>query len=196
VDGPFSYSGEGELAIVDLAYTQLLGDEQVTTRVVSTGTAAYVVADDEVVELAGDDVEPLRLGDGNGGVTDLGIGGWIRDPEVVDGDGGRTITGEVAVADFLGDLARVGAEVAGDPDVEPLDGDAAERLEGLVQSSEAEVVVGDDGLPQSLRMVVDFGSEVPPELQEALGPYASARLELTMALERLTEPLQVEAPTG
>ena len=196
VEGPFSYTGDGELAVVDLSYTQLLGEEQLTTRVVSTGSDAYVVSDDDVVALTGDDIAPLRLGDGNGSVTDLGIGGWIRDPQVTDGDGGRTITGEVAVGDFLGDLARVGAQVAGDPDVAALDDDTAERLDGLAQSSEAEVVLGDDDLPQSVRLVVDFGGEVPAELQEALGPYASTRLELTMELERLTEPLQVEAPTG
>ena len=196
VEGPFSYSGDGELAVVDLSYTQLLGEQQLTTRVVSTGSAAYVVDGDEVIELAGDDTAPLRLGDGNGGVTDLGIGGWIRDPQVSESDDGRTITGEVAVADFLADLARVGAQVAGDPDLAALDDDTATRLDGLAQSSEAAVVLGDDDLPQSVRLVVDFGGDVPPELTEALGPYASTRLELTMELERLTEPLQVDAPTG
>ena len=191
IAGPFSFEGEGS-AVVDLAYTRLLGDEEVTTQVVSTGDAVFVVADGEVVEVPPEDAAALQLGDGEGGVADLGIAGWLRDPQV----DGSTLTGEVDVADFLTDLARIGGQVSGDGASGALDGDAAERLGGLARSSEGTIVLGEDDLPSSIHVVVDFGSEVPAELQEALGPYASARLELTVALERLAEPLSVEAPTG
>ena len=191
VVGPFSFDGEGN-AVLDLEYTRLLGSEEAVTQVVSTGDAVYVVTEGDVVEVPAEQASALRLGDGSGGIADLGVAGWVREPSVVDG----TVTGEVDVADFLTDLARVGAQVSGDVDVAPLEGDAAERLAALAQSSEAEIVLGDDDLPSSIRIVVDFGSEVPPELQDALGPYASARLELSVALERLDEPLTVEAPTG
>jgi hypothetical protein len=124
-------------------------------------------------------------------VADLGIAGWVRDPQVE----GSTVTGEVDVADFLTDLARLGEDLGGGAAGE-LDGDVAERLDGLARSSSAEVELGDDDLPRSIHLVVDFGGEVPDELREALGPYASANLELTVTLERLTDPLVVEAPTG
>ena len=192
IEGPFSFAGEGENAVADLQYTELLGADEVTTQVVATGDAVFVVVDGDVIEVPAEQTAGLRLGDGDGGIADLGIAGWVRDPQV----DGRTVTGEVDVADFLTDMARIGAQVAGDEDPGTLDGDAAERLDALAQSSSAEVVLGEDDLPSSIHLVIDFGGEVPEELREALGPYASARLELTVALERLTEPLTVEAPTG
>jgi hypothetical protein len=51
IAGPFSFEGDGALALADLTYTRLLGDEELTTQVVSTGDAVYVVTDGEVVEL-------------------------------------------------------------------------------------------------------------------------------------------------
>jgi hypothetical protein len=192
VEGPFSFEGDGELAVVDLAFTRLLGDEELATQVVSTGDAMYVVTDGEVVELTPEARAELRLGDGEGGVADLGIAGWVRDPRV----DGRTVTGEVDVADFLTDLARIGEGLGGAPAAGGLDDDVAERLDALARSSSVEIELAEDDLPTSIQLDVDFGGEVPDELREALGPYASAHLALTVTLERLTEPLVVAAPTG
>ena len=44
--------------------------------------------------------------------------------------------------------------------------------------------------------MVDFAGRVPEELRQALGPYAAARIELTLSLEALTEPLEVAKPGG
>lgn len=197
VEGPFSFEGDTEIAVVDLTYTRLLGDEELTSQVLSTGDAVYVVTDGDVAEVPAADAGELRLGDGSGGVADLGIAGWVRDPQVEESDGGgRVVTGEVAVADLLADLARIGAQLGDGETTGVLDDEAAQRLQGLARSSSAEVELGDDDLPRAATFVVDFGGEVPEELREALGPYASARLELTLAVAPLSEPLVVAAPEG
>lgn len=197
MEGPFSTAG-GTLPVLDLRYTRLLADQESVIQVVSTGEAAFVVTDGETVEVPPDDAARLRLGDGDGGIADLGIAGWVRDPKVEDRGGGvRVVRGTVDVADFLSDLARIGAQAGGGGRGEPLEGDdAAERLRRLARSSEFSAELGPDDLPRSLRTVVDFGGQVPEEVREALGSYASARLELTLSLERLTGPLEVKAPTG
>jgi hypothetical protein len=196
MEGPFSMEG-GALPVLDLRYTRLLGDRESVIRVVSTGEEAFVVADDRTVEVPPEDADRLRLGDGDGGIADLGIAGWARDPEVEERDGGvRVVRGGVDVADLLSDLARIGAQAGGGGRGERLDDDAAARLRTMARSSEFVAELGPDDLPRSLRAVVDFGGRVPDEVREALGPYASARLELTLSLERLRSPLDVEAPTG
>ena len=196
MEGPFSM-GEGTLPVLDLRYTRLLGDRESVIQVVSTGEAAFVVADGKTVEVPPEEAAGLRLGDGDGGIADLGIAGWVRDPEVEDRGGGvRVVRGTVDVADLLSDLARIGAQAGGGGAGERLDGENAERLQRMARASDFVAELGRDDLPRSLRAVVDFAGAVPDELREALGPYAAARMELTLSLGRLTAPLEVEAPTG
>jgi len=79
-------------------------------------------------------------------------------------EGGATGVEDVGIADWVDDAA-------------------AERLEARVRASSIEVVtVGDDHRLRSLDAGVDFGTEVPEGLEEVLGPYAAARLELRLAL--------------
>lgn len=78
MEGPFS-TAQGDLAVLDLSYTRLLGGAESVTRVVSTGKAAYVVADGKTTEVPADRAGALALGDGAGGVGELGIAGWARD---------------------------------------------------------------------------------------------------------------------
>lgn len=196
MEGPFSTAGGG-LPVLDLRYTRLLGTEESVTRVVSTGNAVFVVVDGEVTPVPPERSARLRLGDGDGGMADLGIAGWVEDPQVREGDGGvRTVTGKLDVADLLSDLARIGEQAGGGEGGGRLDADGARRLSDLAAAREVVVELGADDLPRSLRAVVDFAGRVPDELREALGAYASPRLELTLSLERLTEPLVVEAPDG
>lgn len=193
VEGPFSYRGEGKLPVLDMRYTVLAGGEEQVTRVVSTGEAVFVVNGDEVTEVPADQVSALRLGTGEGGAANLGIAGWVRNAkEETRPDGIRVVSGTVDVADLLSDLARIAEQTGAGG--HQLDEDAAERLNGLARSSAVTVELGEDDLPRAVNAVVDFGATVPKELAEALGPYAAARLELTVQLERLTEDLRVEAP--
>ena len=196
MEGPFS-TAEGDMAVLDLRYTRLLGGKESVTRVVSTGDAVYVVADGKTTELPADDAAELALGDGGGGVGDLGIAGWARDENVAErADGTTVVTASIDVADFLSDLARLTEQVGGGDGAGKLDAKSAERLAALARSTELAVELGKDDLPRSVRAVVDFGATVPDRLREALGPFASARLEFTLTLERLTKPLVVRKPTG
>lgn len=196
MEGPFAI-GDGAMPVLDLRYVRLLGDRESETRVVSTGEVAFVVAGGKTIEVPPEEAARLRLGDGDGGVADLGIAGWARQPRVEAGDGGvRVVRATVDVADLLSDLARMGAQAGGGGRGEVLDDEAAERLQRLVESSELVAELGADDLPRALRVVVDFAGRVPEDLREALGAYASPRLELTLSLERLDGPLEVQAPGG
>lgn len=195
VTGPFSWAGDHELAVVDLTHVQVAGDEEVEQRVVSDGEAAVVVVDGEVVEVPASELAALRVGDGSGGIGDLGVAGWVVGAEESEGEDGATVVrGEVDVADMLSDLARVAAQVAGEPDLPAPDGDAADRLRDLVESSEIEVVLDGDDL-RSLRATVDFAAPGDVELRRALGRYAAARLIVELSLAELDDPLEVDLPT-
>jgi hypothetical protein len=196
MEGPFSFAGDGTLPVLDLQYTRLLGENEQTSRVLSTGEAMYVVADGQTTAVPANATGGLRLGeaDGDGGFADLGIAGWIEQPVTSKAkDGSRIVTGELDVADLLSDLARTGAQAGIGLDADDLDGDA-EHLRRQVQHSEMVVEIGADDLPRSVQATVDFGDDLPPKLAEVLGPYASTRIHLTLSIERLAEPLRVAAP--
>ena len=182
VDGTYSFASDGDLPVFDFTYTELLaGDENVAT-ITSDGDAVVVVVDGEEHELSADDASSLRLGDDEG-FADLGIASWVDEPQERQRGDDTVVTGGVDAADLLSDIARIAGQVSGAGEIGPLDEDGAKRLASLVRSSEIEVVVGDDDLPRSVEAVLDFGSDVPDELTDALGPYAAARLRLSVTLE-------------
>ena len=193
MEGPYSIAGEGELPVFDLTYTQLAGEAEVVTQVVSTGEAAFVVVDGEATEIEGETASALRMGEGEG-FTGLGIAGWVVDPTEDRRGDDTVVRGRVDAADLLGDLARIVSQVAGAGDAASPSGEDADRLRALVRSSEAEVVVGDGDLPRTIDLSVDFGGEVPDELVDALGPYAAATLDLHLELEAIDADLEVDAP--
>jgi hypothetical protein len=181
-DGSFSFASEGDLPVFDFEYTELLAGEENVATITSDGKAVTVVVDGDEHELSADDARSLRLGDDEG-FADLGIASWVDEPSERQRGDDTIVTGGVDAADLLSDIARIAAQVNGSGEVGPLEGDAAERLAGLVRSSEIEVVIGDDDVPRSVEAVLDFGADVPDELTEALGPYAAAQLRLTVTLE-------------
>lgn len=190
VEGPFSFDSPGELAVLELTYTRVLGAEELSTTVISDGDQAWVVQDGEAIAVPEDQLDSLRVGGDQGGVPSLGLEEWAVDPE----EDGRTVTAGIDAAALLEDLQRIAADVDGEPVGDALDDDAADRLRGLVEDGELEVVTTDDGGFESLRAVVDFGGGVPAELRDALGAYAGARLALTMTLDELDGPLEVARP--
>ena len=202
--GPFSLAADTDLAVFDLTYTRLLGDDEESTAVVSTGNEAFVTVEGTTYRVPEDDLGPLRLADEDDreGFGDLGIAGWVIDPkesegESIDGAPTRRITGEVDAADLLSDLARMTAQLTGDQEIEPLDGDLAGRMQELVQASDFEAIVGaDDHRLHSLRAVIDFGPLVPEVVRRSLGAYAGARIEVRLSLQPADGDLEVEAPEG
>ena len=201
--GPFTMSAEHDLAVFDLTYTKLLGATSQTTKVRSTGEAAFVTTGGKVYKVAEDDTGPLQVSDDSGGgFGDLGIAGWVRDPKVsagstVDGERTEVIKGAVNAADLMSDLTRVAGQFGDDEELAALDDEAAERLQKLVRSSTIEVITGaEDRQLRSLHAVVDFGTRTPKELRKSLGAYADARIEVRLTLKDAPRNLRVETPAS
>ena len=185
MEGPFSYEDDRPFPELDLRYTSLLGARQQAVRVVSDGHTVELVHDSGArTAVPPQQANLLRLGPGNGGIADLGIGGWVKDAAVVERpDGTRLVTGQVNVADLLSDLARINAQAAGTEAGKSLDGDRARRLDRLARQSEFTAELDHNDLPRQLRATLDFGPEMPAELRAALGPYASPRLEVSLSVQ-------------
>lgn len=185
LEGPFDFDSGGDVPVLDLTYTRLLGDEEQAVRVVSDGESVTVEQDGaDPVEVPDDELDALRLGDGGAaGLEDLDLADWVEDPEETEDGATTTVRGELDAAALLQDLNRIVAGVAGAEGLAQLEGDAADELASHVQESTIEVVTeGDDHRLRSLDAAIDFGRDVPEGLEEALGPYAAARLQLSLAL--------------
>lgn len=184
MEGPFSHDGDRPFPELDLRYTSLLGATRQTVRIVSDGERIELVHDSGTrTPVPPEQAKSLRLGRGDGGIADLGIAGWVEEAAVVERpDGTRLVTGRVAVADLLSDLARISAQTGGPEAGKSLDGDAARRLERLARNSDFTAELDRENLPRQLHAVLDFGPELPPELRAALGPYASPRFEVSLSV--------------
>lgn len=193
LDGRFQYGDEGSLPVMEFTYSELLADQATEASVLSDGTTAWVVVDGQVTELSDEQARPLRLGGGEG-FADIGISSWVEDASETKRGAETVVTGSVDAADLLSDLSRLASQVGGTGDLDPLEGDDAERLAALVQSSDIEVVIDDDDLPRSVDATIEFGTEVPDELVDALGPYAAATLRLVVELAPLDGDLTVTPP--
>jgi hypothetical protein len=183
MQGPFSVEEGQEFPTFDLRYTNLLGGDQSVVQIVSDGTAVSVLHDGARTPVPPQQARLLRLGSGDGGFTDLGVSGWLEDPVVEErADGSRRVTGRVDAADLLSDLVRISGQATGSDAIGGLDSDSARRLGKLVRRSEFVAELDAGHLPRDLRAVVDFGGQLPDALRSALGPYASPRLEVTLAV--------------
>jgi hypothetical protein len=187
--------GDGDLPILDLTATRLLGDSELATEVLSTGDAVFVTVDGTTYEVPDDEAEQLAgLGLGR-----LDVADWVLDPEEsdgeeVDGVATRRITGRLDVAELLADLAAVEGRTGGDA-IPELDDEARDRLRGLVREDEIEVLVGaDDGIVRRVRASAELAGQVPAELQDALGAVTNARLQVLVELSDIGAGLEVAAP--
>lgn len=195
--GRFDTSVGTELPVLDLTYTRLLGSRgKEVVAVQSDGRRMVVTTDGVPVEVPPDQARRLQLADGDrpAGLGELGVGGWVTDSTETDGpavDGvpTRRVTGSVDAADLISDLARLADQVSGQAPTEPLDDEARERIQSRVRSGDVEVLVDPDNLPRRMRATVDFGATVAPELQRALGPYAGARMEVTLEIRDPGRPV-------
>lgn len=199
VDGPYAFDDDHPLAVVDLTHRHVLGDESIESRIVSTGTDAWAVVDGKTTRLSDVQRRPLQLqGSRASAVPAVDLDAWLRDGKVdVDGDA-TVVTGEVEAAAFVRDLQRLAAQ-AGGRAAGGLDDELEARIAESVQSSEMRVELqgdGDDLVFRSLRATVEFGRSVPAALREALGDYAGATMELTLDVEDVATPLEVDAPSG
>lgn len=194
IEGKYEFDGEKELAIADLTYRQVLGEDSTETRVLSTGDDAWVVVDGDATELSAEQTRALRVGDGGkpSAVPALDIAEWLVDGELEEAGGRATVTGEVDASALVADLQVMAAQVAGTSGRE-LDTETAKQIDAAVEESEMTVQTARGEL-RKLTAQVDFGAQVPAALRETLGSYAAARLELSMSVEDISTPLRVEAP--
>jgi hypothetical protein len=201
LDGSFSFDGDGDLPVLDLTYRRLLGDSESATAMRSTGRAAFVSVDGATYQLPDDQLAGLRRADG-AGLGALGVAEWFTTPVLDDGepiDGTMThrVTGQLDAAAMLVDLAAVDDRLGGGSGLPALSPESAERLRGLAEGTTIELLVNaDDRLPRRLTASARLHGRVPAELQEALGRAADARLDVSLELSELDEPLEVAAPAG
>lgn len=190
VDGSFSYE-ESEYPKVDVDYDRRRGTERSENTFRSDGTAAWIIEGAVVTPVSLQALQGLREREGIAAtVPDLHIAAWVEDPERT----GDVIRGRVDVGALVGDLRVLAAETDGNRADAELPDAAAERLREALRDSSIEVRLGDDGEFRSLVAVLDFGDEIPEDVDRGLASYAASRLELRMTLEPLDEPLEVEQP--
>ena len=194
IDGVFMLPDEeGALPEADLAYTQRAGEDDVDGRFISDGTTIFVEVEGERTELPAEQVGAFRV-EGDAGAdsvfTQLDVERWLPDATVDDGGEGTTITGDLDVVAALNDIFEVAASFGG-ADVPPIEGDQAEIVRSSVQSSDAEITAGEDGLLRRLSMVIEFGV-ADAELREALGPLAGATFSLDLTISNVNEEVDVD----
>ncbi|HWL36969.1 MAG TPA: hypothetical protein VNQ77_12320 [Frankiaceae bacterium] len=191
--GPFALPEKEGLPVADVEVTELRGKESVTSSFVSTGTEAYVVRNGKTTKL---NASGVSVGGESGGLESLRIDGWLRDPEIEDGDGDtERITAGLNVAAAFDDLGRLGerlgtSALAG---LRPLDDAAKAQLEKSAKDSSIEVVTGkDDRLLR--RLVLKVTLTAAGEVPEGLRSLVPVTLSLSMDLAEVNRPVRVEPP--
>ena len=205
--GWFAVAEEGDLPVADLTYTRLTGPDRITSRFLSTGEAAFVEVDGEWTELDEADVESLRAGASDDGAAEglqgLQLDAWMDEPRLRGGpsvggaDTDLLTAGSVDPVAVLNDLIGFASGFESDPEALPdrLEGENSERLRRVVSKAEARLLTGRaDRLLRSANVLLQLEADADEELRDALGPLAGVRLEMTVEVEDLNEPVSVEPP--
>lgn len=196
VGGRFDVAVDTTLPVLDVTYTRLFGEQEQVVTLQSDGTRMVVTTNGAAVDVPPEQARQLHLAEGDrpAGLGELGVGGWITEATetegpMVDGVATRKVTGPVDAADLMSDLSVLAGQVSGQGEGQRLEGEAAERVRSRVRSGDVEILVDDDDLPRRVRATVDFGTTVAPEVQQALGPYAAARLEVMLEVRAPGQPV-------
>lgn len=203
VAGPFELAEAGKLPKADVAYTQIANGKSETVRVISTGEQAFVEVDDETHELSDAQEAELRSTGGElaGGLEELGVDDWIVDPAASDGGdvGGADtdkVTGELDLVPIVNDLGEVARSFGASAvrDLSPAD---KERLSDAVEETTFELHSGkDDRLLRRLLLEAEVAFQVAPQLREALGDLAGAKVTFELEIGNPNEPIEVDAPSS
>ena len=200
ISGSFQLPEEGALPLADIEYTDLAAEDPMTQGFISTGEAAFIVIDETAYEIPPEQAEILRGGtEGEGLFDQLEVSGWIRDPELSEGEErfGESVdrvTGQLDVVQAMNDLVLT-AQRFGRSDLAAIEGAEADRLENAVSSSRIELLTGsEDRLLRSVSLEIEFAVDEALELAEILGPLAGATFELDLQITDPNQPIEVEAP--
>jgi hypothetical protein len=202
VNGPFSLAKKGSLPVADLQYTQIANGQQGTARLISTGSKAYVQVGGTVYELPAEQTAELRNATGDlrssGGLAQLDIGDWIKDPKLSDG-------GEVGGADTKHVQAGLNTAAAVDDllslsrgfgsSLPTLDAKSRKKLADATKSASLDLYTGaKDHLLRKLDIDADFGLSVPDSLASALGTMVGAKVSFELGISRPNSTVHVSTP--
>jgi hypothetical protein len=192
--GPFALR-PGQLPVAKVAYTQIAGAHEATATFISTGTRAWAEVNGSVRELppASTDVIRQAAAGGSGGIGNLDIASWVKDPQVkAEGDLDHvTATLDVvnAANGLLALLRGLGKQT---PTIQGAEGD---RLQQAVTSSSFDVWTGkNDRLLRRLLLKADLGLSVPAELRRVLGSVVGAKVDFELAIAHPNQPVSVAPP--
>jgi hypothetical protein len=206
VDGRFAVGDDkGDLPVADLDYVRVTDGSRRTTQFISTGRAAFVRLDGRLVELTDQQLERLRVRDGDGpqGLEGLSLTDWVESPKVTTGptlDGVRTqrITGAVDAVPAINDLVALATGFGVDDEDAPrrLEGDAAERVRRAARTSTVTLLVGrEDKLLRRLDLTIEFSLQrIDDNVRKALRGLTGAELSLKIDLTDVNEPVRVTSP--
>jgi hypothetical protein len=200
--GPFALGEAGELPRVDVEYTQRANGEEATVRLVSDGERAVTLIGGQEIELDESAVEDLRqagaqvLGEDaadDEGLEELRVDRWLVEPELSEGpDGTDRIEGELDVVEVANGLIELAGSLTG---TQRLDEESAKQLRDAVESSEFELLTGeDDRLLRRLSLAAVIAADVPEELREALGDVVGGEFSFLLELDRPNEPVEISLP--
>jgi hypothetical protein len=197
--GPFALPSSPGLPVAKLEVSELRGADTSSVTFVSTGDKAYVVRAGKVTPLASPGVS---VGGGDeGGLGELRIDRWLKDPKTSDGGsvGGAETDHVVAgldVATAFDDLGRLGERLGTSAlgGLRPLDDRSRETLRKTASDSSVEVWAGkEDHLLRRLVLRVTLAASA--DLPQALRAMAPVTLSLSLDLSNLNQPVHVDPPT-
>jgi hypothetical protein len=201
--GPFARARAGALPVFRVSYRQSAGKESAGATVISSGRRAYVEVRGTAYRLTASQAGRLRSVAGGKrpeGFFGLDIGGWLNDPELSDGPeiGGvetDRVRGEIDAVAALEDLQRAAAKARGAGEPPKISDEQAKRVRAAIRDSSVELITGaDDRLLRRLRASLEL--EAPEDLRPLLGGLRGGRVELTLAIDRLNEPVRVTEPAA
>lgn len=207
IDGPFALADDAEsLPVADVTVTRFAGEDEASTRIISTGEEAFVQIGEATYELPPEQAEELG-GAGAPLAADTGlgvleIGDWFRDPELheddvkIGGDATDRIASSLDVVAALNDLLAVSAGTAGGR-APTLAGKSADQVRNAVERATVEVFTGsDDRLLRRLLIDARFDAALPPKLRGALGDVPAARFRLALTIVDPNEEIRAKAPAN
>jgi hypothetical protein len=197
--GPFQLpGGDGDLPVAELRNTRLLGDHQVASTFVSTGTRAFVVPEGSApVELKGEQLDALRGSNGAGAANleALHLSKWFATRKVTTANGTTTVRGDLDAPAAITDVLALSDGTSGSTKPPTLAGKDADQLRSLVRSSSIELTVdSDDRTPQHLHFDVRFAPEDRPKVAAILPDLAGVGLTFDLRLTDVGRAVEVTVP--
>jgi hypothetical protein len=203
LSGPFSLE-KGALPVADVDYTQIANGKRATVKVLATGRRAYVEVGGNTYELPEALAGQLRVATGEleqaGGLAQLDVSDWVRDPHASDGGevGGADtdhVDARLNVVAVVNDLLSAAGGLTGG--LQRLQGVSAQRLQEAVRGTSFDLYSGkDDHLLRKLALSIDLAFEVPKDLRQALGDLVGAEIDLELEVTDPNKKVTVSEPAN